>query len=138
MKKYLLTLMALTLGVGMLHANPVDVHKAKLVGQQYAQTKFENRSADLQLAYTASFEKGGDCFYVFNVGTEGFVIVSADDFYRPIIGYSQNGAFDANTVNPNLNYMLNALISYRSKHHVGEATPIVASEWKTVVENGTL
>ena len=138
MKKYLLTLMALILGVGMLQANPVDVHKAKLVGQQYSQIKFENRSNDLQLAYTASFEKGDACFYVFNVGTEGFVIVSADDFYRPIIGYSKNGAFDAATCNPNLNYMLNALISYRAKHHVGEATPIVASEWKTVMENGTL
>lgn len=137
MKKYLLTLMALILGVGMMHANPVDVHKAKLVGQQYAQTKFESR-ADLELAYTATFEKGDACFYVFNVGTEGFVIVSADDFYRPIIGHSHYGPFDANTVNPNLNYMLNALISYRSKHHVGEATPIIASEWKTVMENGTL
>ena len=138
MKKYFMSLMALVLGIGMLHANPVDLNKAKMVGQQYAQTKFENRSADLQLAYTASLEKGGACFYVFNVGTEGFVIVSADDFYRPIIGYSQNGAFDANNINPNLNYMLNALVSYRSKHHVGEATPIIASEWKTVLENGTL
>jgi len=137
MKKYLLTLMALILGVGVMHANPVDAHKAKLVGQQYAQTKFESR-ADLELAYTATFEKGDACFYVFNVGTEGFVIVSADDFYRPIIGHSHYGPFDANTVNPNLNYMLNALISYRSKHHVGEATPIIASEWKTVMENGTL
>ena len=57
MKKYLLTLMALILGVGVMHANPVDAHKAKLVGQQYAQTKFESR-ADLELAYTATFEKG--------------------------------------------------------------------------------
>ena len=138
MKKYFMSLMALVLGIGMLHANPVDLNKAKMVGQQYAQTIFESRGADLELAYTATFEKGDACFYVFNVGTEGFVIVSADDFYRPIIGYSQNGVFDANNINPNLNYMLNALISYRSKHSVGSATPIVASEWKTVIENGQL
>ena len=37
MKKYLLTMMALILGIGLLQAGPVDVKRAELVGQQFAQ-----------------------------------------------------------------------------------------------------
>ena len=34
------------------------------------------------------------CFYIFNMGEQGFVIVSADDRCTPILGYSTRGSFD--------------------------------------------
>ena len=138
MKKQFLSLLALVLCIGMAQANPVSVNQAKLVGQQFVQANFDlsRQAGDLVLVYTATSTRGEACFYVFNVGSEGFVMVSADDVYRPIVGYSDEGTFDANNINPELNYMLNELISYRSGKMTGNPSPAVASEWKQVTERG--
>lgn len=41
--------------------------------------------------------------YVFNVGSDaGFIIVSNDDCAVPILGYSDNGSFDANNIPDNM------------------------------------
>ena len=140
MKKHFLSLLALILGIGMAQANPVSVSQAKLVGQQFVQANFDvtRQASNLTLVYTGTASRGEACFYVFNVGNEGFVMVSADDVYRPIVAYSDEGAFDAQNINPEMNYMLNELISYRSGRQTGEAAPAVASEWKQVTERGTL
>ena len=137
MKKYFMTLMVLVLGVGMLNAHPVDVNRAKMVGQQFVQANFEmnRQQADLELVYTGTSTRGEACFYVFNLGNEGFVMVSADDAYRPILGYSKEGAFDTD-INPELAYCLDNLIAYRSTHPMGEASPLVAAEWNSVANYG--
>ncbi len=139
MKKYLLTLLALVLCAGMVQANPVSVSQAKYVGQQFVQAKFEQarQSQDLTLVYTGVSHRGDACFYVFNVGETGFVMVSADDLFRPIVGYSSEGAFDAENINPELNYMLNELIAGRSGR-TGQAAPMVKAEWDLVMASGNL
>ena len=139
MKRNLLTILALTLGVAFANAHPVDVSKAKQVGQRFVQANFDQvkANAELTLVHTGSFAKGGACYYAFNVGDEGFVLVSADDFYRPIIGYSDEGTFDAN-INPNLAYKLNQMVESREHHFTGEATPDVASEWQMVMQDGRM
>ena len=139
MKKHFLSLLALILGIGMAQANPVGVSQAKLVGQQFVQANFDlsRQAGELNLVYTGTSTRGEACFYVFNVDNEGFVMVSADDVYRPIVGFSDEGAFDAQNINPELNYMLNELISYRSGKLTGEPTPAVAAEWNQVVTRGT-
>ena len=138
MKKHFMLMLALVLGIGMAQANPVSVSQAKYVGQQFVQANFEmsRQGGELTLVYTGTSTRGDACFYVFNVGNEGFVMVSADDIYRPIVGYSDEGTFDVN-INPELNYMLNELISYRSNRLTGEPTPAVASEWQQVANRGT-
>ena len=139
MKKHFLSLLALILGIGMVQANPVSVSQAKLVGQQFVQANFDmsRQSSELTLVYTGTSTRGEACFYVFNVGDEGFVMVSADDVFRPIVGFSDEGTFDAQNINPELNYMLNELISFRSGKLTGNPTPAVASEWKQITERGT-
>ena len=138
MKKYFMTLMALILGVGMLNANPVDVNRAKMVGQQFVQANFElnRQNVDLELVYTGASTRGEACFYVFNLGNEGFVAISANDAFRPIVGYSNEEAFDAQNINPELGYMLDRLIAGRTSHNMGEASPLVAAEWNSVITNG--
>lgn len=140
MKKYLMSLLALALGIGMVQANPVNVSHAKYVGQQFVQANFEQsrQSQDLTLVYTGTSTRGEACFYVFNVGNEGFVMVSADDFYRPIIGYSDERAFDAENINPELGYMLDKLITSRTGKFTGKATPKIAAEWQSVMNSGRL
>ena len=140
MKKYLLSLLALVLGIGMAQANPVSVSQAKYVGQQFVQANFEQsrQVEDLTMVYTGTSTRGEACFYVFNVGTEGHVIVSADDFYRPIVAYSDEGTFDAQNINPALGYMLNQVISNRTGRQTGKANPIVEAEWQSVMNTGRL
>lgn len=134
-----MTLLVLALGIGMANANPVSVSQAQYVGQQFVQANFEQsrQSQDLTLVYTGTSNRGEACFYVFNVGDHGFVIVSADDFYRPIVGYSDEHTFDTE-INPELAFMFNKLIAYRSGRLTGKAEPKVAAEWQSVMNSGKL
>ena len=140
MKKYLMSLLALVLGIGMVQAHPVDVSQAKYVGQQFVQTNFEQsrQSQDLTLVYTGTTTRGEACFYVFNVGNDGHVIVSADDFYRPIVAFSDESIFDADNINPALAYMLDQVIANRTGKITGKANPQVAAEWQSVMNSGML
>ena len=140
MKKYLMTLLALVFGIGMVQANPVSLSQAKYVGQQFVQANFEQsrQIEDLTLVYTGTSTRGEACFYVFNVGSEGHVIVSADDFYRPIVAYSNEGIFDAENINPALGYMLNQVIANRTGRFTGNADPKIEAEWQSVMNSGRL
>lgn len=141
MKKTGLLLLTLVLALGTAFAGPVDVNSAKSLGQKFLQTRFEmTRGADLQLYYTVSSDNGDPCAYVFNNGTEGFVIVAAADNVRPILGYSNNGAFDATNPYNGAMYMLETYknsISYAIEKRIA-ATPEIASEWEMLRTYGRL
>ncbi|MDE6085156.1 MAG: C10 family peptidase, partial [Muribaculaceae bacterium] len=57
--------------------------------------------AQYQLTYTES-SGSKDILYVFNVGSNGFVITSADDRLPAKIGYSDSGTFDLSNMPPQL------------------------------------
>ena len=126
-------------GLGMLHANPVSVSQAKYVGQQFVQANYElsRQSDELTLVYTGTSYRGEACFYAFNVGDNGHVIVSADDYFRPIVGYSKEGVFPVDNMPDGLRYLLNAIIDNRTGH-TGVASPQVAAEWNLVTQTGRL
>ena len=90
MRNCILTLLALALTSIAVQARPVDQETARRLGQSFVMSKFEptRQNSELNLVYTAFSERGEACYYVFNIGNTGFVIMAADDHYRPIIGYS--------------------------------------------------
>lgn len=135
MKKYLLSVLALMLGIGMLTAGPVDVNKAKWVGQQFAQSTMQTRGADLELVYAPVSDRGTTYFYVFNIGQEGYVMVSGDDYYRPIIGYSTSHAFDSN--DPGMAYLIRTIQNGRDQF-TGTPTNDITAEWELVMNEGRL
>ena len=139
MKKYLMSLFALALGIGMVHANPVSLSQAKYVGQQFVQANFElsRQSDDLTLVYTGTSSRGEACFYVFNVGDNGHVMISADDYFRPILGYSKEGVFPVDNMPDGLRYILNAIIDSRAGR-TGVGSPQVAAEWQLVTNTGRM
>ena len=111
MRRNLLVILALILGIFSLQAKPVEVGKAQRLGLNFIQHKAmfaKNAVNDLELAYTYRASNGVATAYVFNFDG-GFVIVAADDCYSPILGYSCQGSFDFETAPDGLRYMLGEL-----------------------------
>ena len=140
MKKYFLSVLALALGLGMAQAGPVSVSQAKYVGQQFVQANFEEtrQSAELTLVYTGTSTRGEIGYYVFNVGRDGFVIVSGDDNFRPLIAYSQEGIFDVDNMSPECAFYLNSIVESRSNAITNVIDPLVKVEWQSVMTSGRL
>ena len=133
MKRHLLVLTILC-GFVTAHAAPVGLESARSLGQQFVHANFAyaSQSDDLVLVYSQP------SFYVFNVGESGFVILSADDSYRPIIGYSDEGVFNPDDMAPALQDYLEGLNAYRSYRSANSATMEIRQEWAQLRSNGRL
>ena len=139
MKKQLILLLILFLGVNYMIANPIDIEKAKCLGQKFACAKFNEafKSNDLKLVYTGTSSRGETCFYAFNTGDQGFVIVSADDRFRPIVGYSDEGPFETENMSPELAFYLDKIIEARTSPNV-VLFDNTAEEWASLATTGKL
>ena len=94
MKKYFYTLLLAVFTLN-LQAKPVDVEKAMSLGIKFMNANTETKSSQAVLSYTAVADNGQAAFYVFGLQPRGFVIVSADDRMKPILGYSTESNFTA-------------------------------------------
>lgn len=74
-------------------------------------------------------------FYIFNSADgNGYVVVSADDVARPILGYSDNGNIDVSTMPENMRWWLgeyNAQIEWAKANNLPQSAEI-ADEWRKV------
>lgn len=142
MKRNVLVILALLLGITTLQAKPVDVAKAQRLGLNFVQHKdllAKNAVNDLDLVYTFRAANGMATAYVFNF-SGGFVAVSADDCYRPVLAYSNEGNFDFDTAPDGLKYMLGELSS-DIERCVAEDVPMtsdIVCQWKNLETFGIL
>lgn len=134
-------LITILLAFNSLFANPVDVKRAKEFGHKFVKANFEQKeNHTLDLVYTMTAESGEACFYVFNVSDYGFVMVSATDVVRPILGYSEDGIFETNNIAPGLGFMLESYkesVTYAIEE-VFEAAADVKAEWHSLETSGKL
>lgn len=139
MKKSLLLVCAILCCATLLTARPIDVEQAKEIGRKFASTHFTEtkQNIDLQLVYTGLSDRNEACFYAFNAGKEGFVIVSADDRFRPIVGYSDEGPFETENMSPELAFYLEKVIEARTSRNV-VLFDDTAEEWQSVATTGKL
>ena len=141
MRKHIFTLLVLALTSVTLQARPVDQANAKRLGQSFVKANFEFtcQSEQLNLVQTAYSDRGEACYYIFNVGNTGFVILAADDNYRPIIGYSDRGVFNPDDMAP-------ALVEYLEVVRQGvmmasaktSAPDAVSADWAMLEKCGRL
>ena len=96
MKKILL-LVACLLFAAFLQANPVNERLARTVGSAWLSAMGHPYASLLQRVETPFTE-----FYVFSAEGGGFVMVSADDCVRPILGYSATAPFPAGELPENV------------------------------------
>ena len=136
MKKTIITLCAIILAISNLMANPVGQATARKAAQGFVKTAFAetSRSDAMELVQNT------DAFYVFNVGQTGFVIISADDNFRPVVGYSDEGVFPTENPSPEMMYYLNSLsrgreIALRASIQQEET---VATEWQSLLSGNPM
>jgi hypothetical protein len=139
MKKHIFTLLALALTGIAVHANPVGQETARQLGQTFVSANFEftRQSSDLSLAYTSFSDRGEACYYIFNVGTTGFVIIAGDDHYRPVIGYSDEGTFNPDDMAPAMaDYLEGVRQGVMEAAQASSAQPSVAADWAMLEKTG--
>ena len=137
MKRIFITLTLLLSGVMAMQASPVDLSLIQTAAGKFAEAKFAVERQNPELVYTGP----EGAFYVFNIGTKGFVIIAADDAYRPVIGYSNESTFDPNNIPPALVDYLNGIatsINRLRRNGNANATPMVAAEWQSLLTKGEL
>ena len=141
MRKRIFTMLVLAMTCVTLQARPVDQETAKRLGQSFVKANFEftRQSDQLNLVQTAYSERGEACYYIFNVGDTGFVILAADDNYRPVIGYSDRGAFNPDDMAPALaEYLEVVRQGVMSASMASAASVAVAADWAMLEKNGRL
>ena len=125
--------------MGAAFASPVDVNRAKSLGQKYVQQTLGMKTADLSLAYTKTCESGMDALYVFNY-ENGYVVVAADDRAYPILGYCTDAAFDVNNIPDGLRYYLGHYarqIQFAIEENLA-IEPQVAEQWYLLDKEGVI
>ena len=125
-------------------AKQIDEQTAKQVGQTFlsgvAGMKTQKSVDNLELVYRVGEDNGNKTrkstpttyFYVFNAGSDGFVIVAGDDNVSPILGYSHEGGFDPDNIPPNAKMWLDGdknEIRYVIKQNIA-ATAQIQKEWE--------
>ena len=134
MKKFLLSVFVLVFSMMNLLAKPIDSSLALTAAQKFASTQFAMERAMPELVYTGQ----NDAFFVYNIGDHNFVIIAGDDAHRPVIGYSDQSAFDAANIPPALAYYLDGVAECIALLRNAVATPDVAAEWASVLDHGRL
>ena len=128
--------------ISVANAQPVSEQQAYetamhfLAGDNAAQSGAPKRgvtASALKMDYTAKTGRKND-FYVFNRSEGGFVIVSADArTVKPVLGYSDNGRFDADNIPPALQYILSGY-----QEQIDYARANVASQRGTLQSTNTM
>ena len=141
MRNCIVTLLALAMTSIAVQARPVDQETARRLGQSFVMSKFEptRQNSELNLVHTAFSERGEACYYVFNIGNTGFVIMAADDHYRPIIGYSDEGIFDIDNMAPALaDYLEGVRQGVMEAVQAPSAEASVTADWDMLEKTGRM
>ena len=139
MKRLSLLGLAMALCIGIANAAPIDVNMAQSYGQKYVQNTLGQKSATLSLAYTQVTEAGVDALYIFNFD-HGYVVVAADDRAYPILGYSEDAAFEAGNIPEGLRYYL-GFYARQIQYAIDNNLPMdaeIAEQWYLLGKEGVV
>ncbi|MDE5874359.1 MAG: C10 family peptidase, partial [Muribaculaceae bacterium] len=107
------------------NARQISPQEAASVASEFLSAKsMTTRAADEPLRVTDSNDlKSEQPYYVFNnSGSNGFVIVSGDDRFAKILGYSDHGSFDFKNMPPQLKALLDQFAENSAKSSTWKGT----------------
>ncbi len=122
---------------------PITPQQAATVAGNFYIQKYGIPAQQISRFYTENSKDGEPVYYIFNTtssGTDGFVIVSADDAAHPILGFSNKGHFIMPSDNNNVAWWLNCRkqeIETGRKLNI-TATPEIANEWQKYALSGVV
>ncbi len=129
---------AFVLLCSLAFAKTVPLNNAELVARNFMMQTINAQDITLKLFHTAKTADGSPLYYVFDVNSgNGFVIVTADDAAKPIIGYSTKERFDIPAPNSNIGNWLNKRgeeINYLRKNNI-QANAVIAKTWSDYTNN---
>ena len=134
MKKFVLSLLFVFATLTII-SSPITPEQSRLAAENFYKALTAS-SSNSQWAYTATNGTRGEaCFHVYNID-HGFVIVSADDRVKPILGYSTEGNFDAENLPFGLQDLLRSYTDEISAimQNVTESSSELQAEWATLVD----
>ena len=80
--------------------------RANIVHRLQAASRVHSTQTDIELAFTQDTKGDDPAVYVFNNLSGGFVLISANDDTRTILGYADEGKFDPNNIPANMQFWL--------------------------------
>lgn len=134
--KKIYTLLLFAFSGLLVVANPVDVKLARKVAINYLSAKKGTGidTFDLKLINTHQFD-GKDALYIFGMSKGGFVIVSADDEAKPIIGWSLTNPMPKKIDNPVVQTRIDwyaKQVVYAAKNKTSDKS--LKEEWSNILE----
>ncbi|MBO6027428.1 MAG: C10 family peptidase [Bacteroidales bacterium] len=111
----------------------MDESTARTISERFARNTLalSAKAEETVLAMTT------ESFFVYNFGTSGFVIVSSDDRFRPIVGYSNEGPFAVEDPSPEAMFYLEKINEARTSRNA-ILFDNTAEEWQSVLTTGKL
>jgi hypothetical protein len=107
MKKINYLLIVFALGISMANAKPVTPTSAKAVAENFYKLNSKIEFKSSSLVHTELAASGLPLYYAYNINeNDGFVIISAEDAVKPIVGYSTEHAFVKPEANSNINFWM--------------------------------
>jgi hypothetical protein len=151
MKKIIGLVCLLTVFTLTTFAEQVSESTAKMVGYNFLATKtnfrYQLSGEQLTLSYVARSTTNSSItsvqatiyLYVFNSGTDGFVMVAGEDIVTPVLAYSDERAFDPNNIPANTAKWIEGYknqIRFAIENGM-KATEEISREWLNLIEGNT-
>lgn len=140
MKKIALLLVLMILPLEMM-ADTVSLQRARALAEKFMAADNATRAGSLMLSYSYDVNgnvmegtraSGDPAIYVFNRPGGGFVLVSGDDAFTPVLGYSYTGSFRDDATMPDnlrgwIEEMTGSINDLRADH--AKASDKIAEQW---------
>ena len=103
MRRIFIILIGVIIGTN-LWAAPRTPQEAKAIAGSFVQARAQTNGAR-RVSAKMDIAAASTAYYAINAGN-GYVVVSADDRLPDVLGYSDNGTFDANNMSPAMRFWL--------------------------------
>ena len=122
-------------------ANPISENQARSIAANFMAQQFKQApSLTLGSRSTRIGTTGNTAYYVFNSSRQGYVIVAGDDRAPAVLGYSENGTFNSESVPPAMQELLDSYAEQMAAIDAGAKTaprltagraisPLVKATW---------
>ena len=122
--------------IGFVFSAQVTLSNAEKVASNIFK-EFNNTNRNFDISFTESIiEENNNLIYVFHLNPVGFVLVSANDNFHPVIGYSFENNFITSNMPDNLNFFVNSVKNNISNSiNNSNRSDEIKSEWTKYLGN---